>query len=628
MMRGRALLLALLLVLPLGAGADGQPEPVSAIRLNQLGFLPDGPKRALLPDPATTPLRWQLTDHAGAVVARGETQVLGDDAASGEHLHLIDFSAFTGAGQGYRLVVGDRGSRPFRIAANVYARLPYDALAYFYHNRSGTPIEARFVGQAWARPAGHRQDRATCISGRDQSGNVWPSCRYTLDASHGWYDAGDHGKYVVNGGIAVWTLMNAYERLHQAGSSLFADGSAAIPEAGNGVSDLLDEIRWEMDFLLSMQVPEGTHMRLPVGVRRPAAGLVFTEVDASGMAHHKIADEHWTSLPMPPHRDPERRVLHPPSTGATLNLAATAAQCARIWRGIDTALADHCLVAARRAYAAARRNPEIYPVANFTGSGGYGDVDFSDEFFWAAAELYTTTGEEAFLADLRPALASAAPVSEAGWASVRTLGFMTLAGVPNRLPQSEIAALRRHLVSAADTMLGERDGEGYRIPFAGTCRMPPGFTPPPGFVPPVRCYVWGSNAVLLNRAMILALAADFTGEARYRAGVVDVMDYLLGRNPLDQSYVSGYGSRAMANPHHRFWAHSLDPALPAAPPGALSGGPNSTSLGADPVGPTLRGHCAPQACWRDDIRAFSMNEVAVNWNAPLVWVSAWLAARQ
>jgi endoglucanase len=625
MMRGRAFFLLLALALPFATPADAQPAPVAAIRLNQLGLLPDGPKRALLPDPATAPLRWQLVDGSGAVKASGETQVLGDDPASGEHLHLIDFSTFTGAGEGYRLVIGGTQSRPFRIAPDLYARLPYDALAYFYHNRASTPIAARLVGERWARPAAHAPDRATCISGRDESGNVWPGCRYTLDASRGWYDAGDQGKYVVNGGISVWTLMNLYERQLQAGRQLFADGRAAIPEAGNGVNDLLDEIRWEMDFMLAMQVPEGTRMRLPVGVRRPAPGLAFTEVDASGMAHHKLADEHWTALPMPPHRDRERRYVHPPCTGATLNLAATAAQCARIWRGIDAAFADRCLSAARRAYAAARRNPEIYPVANFTGSGGYGDGDFSDEFLWAAAELYATTGEAGFLADLRPALQSAVPVSEASWAGVGTLGLITLATVPNRLPESEVAALRRRLVAGADSFLAERGGEGYRIPFAGTCRMPPGFVPPPGFTPPARCYVWGSNAVLLNRAMILALAADFTGEARYRAGVIDVMDYLLGRNPLDQSYVSGYGVRAMANPHHRFWAHSLDPALPGPPPGVLSGGPNSTSLGADPVGRELRGHCAPQACWRDDIRAYSLNEVAVNWNAPLVWVSAWLA---
>ena len=53
------------------------------------------------------------------------------------------------------------------------------------------------------------------------------------------------------------------------------------------------------------------------------------------------------------------------------------------------------------------------------------------------------------------------------------------------------------------------------------------------------------------------------------------MDYILGRNPLAQSYVSGYGTYAMHNPHHRVWAHQKNPALPEAPPGAVAGGPNS-----------------------------------------------------
>lgn len=616
-MKGRAFLLALSLAPTPVAALATELDSRAAIRLNQLGFLPDGPKRALHPNPATAPLRWQLIDASGAVRAGGETEVLGNDAASREHLHLIDFSGFDTAGEGYRLVVGETRSRPIRIAADLYARLLYDAFAYFYHNRASTPIEARFVGVRWARPAAHAPDRATCVSGRDDNGNVWPGCRYTLDTSRGWYDAGDHGKYVVNGGISVWTLMNLHERR----PALFADGRAAIPEAGNGVNDLLDEARWEMEFMLAMQVPEGTRMRLPVGVRRGGPGLAFTEVDVSGMAHHKLADERWTALPTPPHRDTMRRFLHPPSTGATLNLAATAAQCARIWRSIDAAFAGRCLTTARRAYAAARRNPAIYSVANFPGSGGYGDDDVSDEFDWAAAELYATTGEEAFFADLRPALRAAALPGEAGWGSMRTLGLVTLATVPNGLPEAEVAALRRRLVAAADSFLAERDREGYRIPFAGTCAGASGNPPQPA-----RCYVWGSNAVLLNRAMLLALAADLTGEARYRGGVVDVLDYLLGRNPLDQSYVSGYGARPMVHPHHRFWAHSMDPALPPPPPGALSGGPNSTSLGADPVGRTLQGRCAPQTCWRDDIRAYSLNEVAVNWNAPLVWVSAWLTA--
>jgi endoglucanase len=83
----------------------------------------------------------------------------------------------------------------------------------------------------------------------------------------------------------------------------------------------------------------------------------------------------------------------------------------------------------------------------------------------------------------------------------------------------------------------------------------------------------------------------------------------------------------MENPHHRFWTRQLDPKSPPPPPGVLSGGPNSTSMG-DPVASQMRGKCAPQMCWADDARSFTTNEVAINWNAPLVWVSAWLAERR
>jgi endoglucanase len=123
--------------------------------------------------------------------------------------------------------------------------------------------------------------------------------------------------------------------------------------------------------------------------------------------------------------------------------------------------------------------------------------------------------------------------------------------------------------------------------------------------------------------MLLGLAGDFTGDERYRSAVFDVLDYLLGRNPLAQSYVSGYGDRPMRHPHHRFWVSSADAGLPAPPPGALSGGPNNTAM-ADPVAQAISGACAPMTCWRDEVAAYALNEVAINWNAPLVWVAAWV----
>jgi endoglucanase len=589
--------------------AAAASEEVSPIRLNQIGLSPDQAKRAILPHPSRTPLRWRLVDSAGTVRASGRTSVFGRDGASGEHIHRIDFTAFRGTGEGYRLLVGALASRPFAIAGTQYRRLRYDALAYFYHNRAGTPIDARHAGAQWARPAGHLPEKATCLSGVDAKGNRWPGCAYTLDVTGGWYDAGDHGKYVVNGGIAVWTLQNLYERQLRRGlPSPFADGRASIPEAGNGVDDLLDEARWQMEFLLKMQVPEGSRLRVPVGVKQSAPGLAFTEIDASGMAHHKVADRNWTALPTAPHEDKEKRQLFPPSTSATLNLAAAAAQCARLWRGIDDAFAARCLAAAERAWTAARRNPEVYPIADFTGSGGYGDSEFSDEFYWAAAELFATTAREDYAQEVRRSPHFAAlTAAEFAWPNVATLGTITLLTSSTPLPKADADRLRRSVVAAADSFLGDTAKVGYAIPYD-----------PKGGWP------WGSTSSILNRGILLALAHEATGERRYRDGVTDGMDFLLGRNPLDRSFVTGYGARPMRNPHHRFWAGQLDARYPPPPPGALSGGPNNTAM-TDDVARPLKGRCAPQMCWRDDIHAYSLNEVAVNWNAPLVWVSAWLA---
>lgn len=590
------------------ASANCESDPRD-IHLNQEGFSTGSAKLAILVSDSRQPLAWKLADSAGDVRITGLTGVYGQDPVAGHAVHRIDFSGFNTPGRGYRLQASCAVSHPFEIGSDPFGRLPYDALAYFYHNRSGVPIEELYSGgAAWSRPAGHLPDKATCISGTDPEGNHWPGCDYTLDLTGGWYDAGDHGKYVVNGGIAVWTLLNLHEWQNALSRKpVFPDGSANLPESGNGISDLLDEARFEIEFLLRMQAPQGAVAQVPVGARSSWPGLEFTEINASGMAHHKIADREWTSLPMRPHEDPQIRVLHPVSTAATLNLAAVAAQCARIWRKLDAKLSNRCLKASRRAWVAARRNPEVYFIAGFSGSGLYGDDDVSDEFFWAAAELLITTGEAGFREHVFNSPHFRKGINdEHAWPEAAPLGIVSLA-LAGDAPGAEARRVaREHIIRAASRFRDERNRSGYHIPYA------------------TDQYRWGSNSNLLNRAMLLALAHDFTGERGYRDAVVDVMDYLLGRNPLGQSYISGYGEQSLTHPHHRFWAPSFDTGLPPPPPGALSGGPNSTNS-ADEVAREIIGKCAPQTCWRDDVRAFSLNEVAINWNAPLVWVAAWLA---
>ncbi len=180
--------------------------------------------------------------------------------------------------------------------------------------------------------------------------------------------------------------------------SAFSDGKVKIPENNNRKNDLLDEARWMMDFMLAMQVPDGKKAWVPVGDQSGhLEALKLTEIDASGMAFHKVADEAWTGMPLPPHKDPQPRYLSQPSTAATLNLAATAAQCARVWKDTDAAYAKRCLAAAEKAWKSANKHPNVFAYDNFVGSGPYDDTKVDDEFYWAAAELFTTTGKAEYL---------------------------------------------------------------------------------------------------------------------------------------------------------------------------------------------------------------------------------------
>lgn len=348
----------------------------SPVRVNQLGYLPDGPKRATVVSSSAQPLVWQLLDASGRTVASGSTTPRGSDEASGDSTHLADFTSYRGTGKGFRLVVDGQSSPVFDIRPGLYSSLFSDSMSFFYQQRSGTPIEASLAGPEYARPAGHLgvapntgDTQVPCQAG---------VCDYSLDVRGGWYDAGDQGKYVVNGGISTWLLVNSYDRAARAGTAkALGDSTLRVPERGNRVPDVLGEARWELEFLLRMQVPDG----------RPYAGMAF----------HKIHDANWTGLPTRPEQDPQPRELHRPSTAATLNLAATAAQCARVYAPFDRAFAARCLTAARKAWAAAKANPGmIAPDSDSTGGGAYGDGQVSDEFYWAAAELYATTREKAY----------------------------------------------------------------------------------------------------------------------------------------------------------------------------------------------------------------------------------------
>lgn len=566
-----------------------EPEPVrDFIAVNQTGYFTNSVKKAVYAREAKTtgsPPFQLIDDATGEMVYAAISGAAVEDEASGDVVYALDFSQFNTPGT-YRLRVNSIESAPFTIGNTIYDRLKVDALRYFYLNRSGIELTPEFAGDAYARPAGHVSDNdVTCFKG-DAAGQTFEGCDYRLNAAGGWYDAGDFGKYVVNGGIATWTLLNWYERSPES----FADGSLNIPESGNGIADILDEARWEMEWMLSMQVPEGAPL--------------------AGMAHHKLHALTWDGLPaLPPtnveNSDPQKeRLLMPPSTAATLNLSATAAQCARIWREIDAAFAERCLQAARTAFDAALAHPDIF-YGSIPGNGGgdYGDGDVSDEFYWAASELFITTGEDMYRDALMDSRHFKTFPGGMWWGGTGALGTISLLTVANELPDDELASLRDQIITAADNYRTIVETEGYGVPMRASE------------------YVWGSSSAVLNNAIIMALAYEFTEDEGYLNAVVRSMDYLLGNNANDISFVSGYGTRAMSHPHHRVWAN-LPPQFPPPPPGAIAGGANGSP--ADQKLIAEAGDLPIARRYVDHVDSYSSNETAVNWNTVLVWVSAYL----
>jgi endoglucanase len=620
-----------------GTVAEFEHETGPRVRVNQLGYLPDGPQHATLVSDATDPLPWELLDGGGAVVATGATTPAGFDPSAGLDVHTIDLGGVTTPGTGYRLVADGEESYPFAIAADLYEPLRDDALGIYYTQRSGyeiVPIEidGETSKAEYARPAGHVSEfgggdvnqgdlGVPCLppgGAVDHQGNPqlggdahygpdgW-ACPdgYAVDVQGGWYDAGDHGKYVVNSGIAVYELLSTYERSLHAGTvneGALGDSTLVIPERGNGVPDVLDEVRWNLEWMLRMQVDDGVTMTID-----------GEQVDAAGLVHHKLHDIAWTGLNTLPHEDPMPRYVHRPSTAATLNLAAAAAQGARLYAEHDQAFADELLDAARDAWAAAQAHPEIYaPNTNDLdpnpGGGPYDDTEVGDEFYWAATQLFLTTGEDEF-ADA--VLASPYHVggdeediwSPTGfdWGRTAVPARLDLATVPHTLDGR--ADVVDSVLTAADDYLAVQQAQPF------------------GHAYGPEAYEWGSTAQVVNNAVVLATAYDVSGEAAYRDAALETFDYILGRNAINNSYVTGYGTYFSANMHSRWYA-SAD-RLPPFPDGKIAGGPNSGLQ--DPVAQANLQGCAPQACYIDDKDSWSTNETTINWNAALAWLASWAA---
>jgi endoglucanase len=592
----------------LAGNSPATPTPALErdIRVNQLGYFPDGPKKATLNlkgEEISSSLTWNLKNSVGSVVATGKTIPMGNDHSSGENVHTIDFSTYSGYGKDYQLVVGNAVSYKFDIAYDLYSQMKYDSLKYFYHARSAIKVELPYcVDSKWSRPAGHMKDIATLKPG---TGHTGPEA---LDCTGGWYDNSDHNKYLINGGLTLWLLQNQYEHSKIKGTDNVFLKQLNIPESVNSINDLLDEAKWELEWMFRMQIPSG--------------------FEREGMAAHKVADEGWTGLATRPDQDTQNRIYSPPSTAATLNLAACAAQAARIWKDIDSDFSDKCLTVAIKAYNAAKENPVIYVhEGQEIGSLAYGDGYLEDEFYWAACELYATTKKANYLNDLKsyeycfeiPIELRAEYKGISGCfncSNTGALGTLSLALVSSGEFPEAIESIKK----AADAFINEQKKESYGMPLPESMYISSFYDEKEE----VYGYPSESNAYIY-KIIILAYAYDFSKDSKYLFSLLESMDYLLGRNANNKSYISGYGDDSIKYPNHRFFCPNADPAFPPVPPGFLVSGPNSS--GKDHLTFVLRMkelNFPAQKWYIDNEQSWSTNLMKISLNAGLAWVTYYI----
>lgn len=542
------------------ARAESQPA-TGAILLNQAGYLPDATKVALIRSDAAG---FEVIDAAtGKTVFDGAAGEPGYWELSGDTVREADFSDLETKGT-YRICLAgtDVCSAPFRIGDDVYHEITKASVRSYYLNRTGIEITEEFGGK-WARPAGHPDTvviiHASAASPDRPAGSV-------ISSPGGWYDAGDYNKYIVNSSITNYTLLLFYHLFPEYCRSLELN----IPESGNDIPDLVDELLWNLRWYLTMQDP------------------------ADGGVYHKLTNLQFGGFVMP-HEATDPRYVVMKSTAATLDFAAVTAMAYRVFAGDPSqelrTLATTCLEASERAMKWADAHPDvIYRQPDDVSTGAYGDGNLADELFWAKAETalaHGTVPAEGFL----EVISTVTPT----WNQSATLGLISLA-LAEEESFAGISEQAKTLITAfADELLEKSAACPYRIS--------------------LDWFAWGSTSDVANQAMIKLVAMRLTGSNRFMPSIQADLDWLLGANPTGYCFVTGYGTLSPMHIHHR---PSGADGVPEPVPGFLVGGPNTVVM--DDCQPPVQRSAFPAKSYSDVECSYSTNEIAINWNAPLVFL--------
>ena len=572
------------------------------VRLNQVGFRPlqektstiiggiSGESRGNIGGKSGES-RWNvdIVSAQGDVVWQGKASETMLNPVSGKPCCVVDFSDLTTEGE-YTLCVNDGSSTAkcqFVITNHPYRELTRKALRAFYYQRASMDIVEPYA-EGYERKAGHPDDHvlvhASAATAERPEGTV-------ISSPGGWYDAGDYNKYIVNSGFTMGVWLMAYEL----NPDYFKALNLNIPESGQPVPDMLAEAMYNIRWMLTMQ-------------------------DTDGGVYHKLTEPNFEGFIRPDECQKTRYVVLK-TTAAALDFAATMALAARVYAPFEAAypgFVAQATDAAKRAYAWAEANPEVYydqPKMNEQfkpeiTTGAYDDFDVHDEFYWAAIELAILTGENAYkvaATEHAKAIAKAnGQYTPSVWGNVAELGYLDW------------------LMHSEDTAKNKANMEAlleYLQPFLDEATTVSVFHSPYGNREDD--FFWGCNSEgCCWRGIECLYAYRLTGDKKYRVNAERCLNYILGQNATGYCYVTGFGSKPVCHPHHRLsYSHPK-----GTHPGFLAGGPNPMRQDAETDGVKYPKDVPADESYLDYQPSYASNEVTINWNVTLFALTAGLDA--
>ncbi len=518
------------------------------ILTNQVGFKPENKKIAVFRNVTNENKFSVVNAETEKKVFTGNLYGKTENKSAEEINYFGDFSSVKEAGTYYISCGNLDNSYTFKIGNDIHDNLFNDAIRFLYIQRCGCAVYDEY----FSHPPCHTG--LAQIYGTDKK----------IDVSGGWHDAGDFGRYVVPGAKTIADLLYAYQK----NPELFTD-FVNIPETGNGIPDILDEVRYELEWMLKMQADNG-------GV------------------YHKVTAANFPGFVMP-QKETEQLIVTPISTTATADFCAAMALAYEFYQDIDNKFASECLSAATEAWKFLEKNPNILfqnPSDIFTGA--YDDTNDSDERYWAAAQMYRATSDNKYL----EAAKKIGLKSGLDWQTVGDYGNIALLTMKNADKNSEIYKnAKKSIIEQADKFVATTNSEPYGVG--------------------INDFHWGSNMAIANAGIILGLAHDLTNNDSYIESIESNLHYLLGTNPVGQCFITGYGTASAKYPHHRPTI-----AMSKVTKGMLIGG--VCSYMQDDIAKEKFVNTPPAKCYIDHTESFSTNEVTIYWNSPFIYMMSFL----